>query len=327
MREPEPFSIRIFAPNGEADFLKIDRFGWSGKVIAFPRNKWNEISSKDHEFDQSGVYILIGSDEEADAEDTEILRIYVGQGGSVLNRINDHIQNKAFWDRGVVFVSNGDILNRAHITWIESRLIRRASEVGFCTLDNGNVPQEPKLAEPDKADIQSFYNEILRILPLVNIHAFEDSKVVANPGGDKRGITSLSKPSGDNDMVVVVPANVRNVDGEKRFRSAFLGENEREEHCWFQIRIHSSRLDKIKYIAVYQSSPHSAVTHFAPVDRIESYGDSGKYKLVFAEPASKMAEPITNNREGIAPRGPFYTTLSKLKSAKTLADIYGNSPI
>ncbi|MCY3638881.1 MAG: hypothetical protein OXG80_07265, partial [Chloroflexi bacterium] len=121
---------------------------------------------------------------------------------------------------------------------------------------------------------------------------------------------------------VVVPANVRDADGVTRFRSAFLGENERNEHCWFQIRIHSSRLDKIRYIAVYQSYPTSAVTHYAPVDRIESYGESGKYKLVFAEPASEIAEPIISG--GIAPRGPFYTTLSKLKSAKTLADIYGS---
>ena len=320
----EPFSIRIFAPNGESDFLKIDRFGWSGNVIAFPRSKWNAISSQNSEFDQSGVYILIGNDEEADVEDAEVFKIYIGQGGVIRDRIDQHIERKSFWDRGVVFVSTGDILNRAHITWLESQLIKRAKEIGFCNLDNGNSPQEPELAEPDKADIQSFYGEILRILPLVNIHAFEESKVVASPGDVDRGTTSPSKTSDDSDMVVIVPANVRDADGVTRFRSAFLGENERNEHCWFQIRIHSSRLDKIKYIAVYQSFPHSAVTHFAPVDRIESYGDSGKYKLIFSEPASEMPEPIENKGEGIAPRSPFYTTLSKLKGAKTLADIYGS---
>ncbi len=315
----EPFSIRIFAPNGESDFLKIDRFGWSGKVIAFPRNKWSEISSHDREFDQSGVYILIGNDDEADVEDAEVSKIYVGQGGVVHGRIDKHIEEKSFWHRGVVFISTGDILNRAHITWLEAQLIKRAKEIGLCTLDNRNEPQEPELAEPGKADIQSFYNEILRILPLVNIHVFEDPKIVANPG-----ITSPHKYSDDNEMVVVVPANVRDNEGVTRFRSAFLGENERNEHCWFSIRIHSSRLDKIRYIAVYQSSPTSAVTHYAPVDKIESYGDSGKYKLVFAEPASKMAVPIENKGDGIAPRSPFYTTLTKLKSAKTLADIYGS---
>ena len=322
----EPFSIRIFAPKGEADFLKIDRFGWSGKVIAFPRNKWSEISGHDSEFDQSGVYILIGNDEEAGVEDAEVPRIYVGQGGIVHGRIDKHIKEKRFWDRGVVFISTGDILNRAHITWLEAQLIKRAKEIGLCTLDNSNEPQEPELAEPDKADIQSFYNEILRILPLVNIHAFEDSKVVANPGGNNEcGTTSMSKHSNDNDMVVVVPANVSDNAGKKRFESAFLGKNERKEHCWFQIRIHSSRLNEIKHIAVYQSSPHSAITHLAPVDKIESYGDSGKYKLVFSEPAKEIRH-IRNRRagEGIAPRSPFYTTLSEIKSAESLAAIWGS---
>ena len=322
---PEPFSIRIFAPNGESDYLKIDRFGWSGKVIAFPRNKWNEISSQDREFDQSGVYILIGNDEEADVEDTEVLRIYVGQAGVVRYRIDQHIEKKSFWDRGVVFVSTGDILNRAHTTWLEAQLIKRAEDVGFCKLDNGNSPQEPELAEPDRADIQSFYNEILRVLPLVNIHAFEPRKIVSAPDKLQDASLNIHPSTGDDDVVVVVPANVSDDDGKKRFESAFLGENERNEHCWFQIRIHSSRLDKIKYIAVYQSSPHSAITHFAPVDKIESYGDSGKYKLVFAEPAKEI-KPIKNDRagDGIAPRSPFYTTLSKLKSAKSLAAIWGN---
>ena len=323
----EPFSIRIFAPDGQADFLKIDRFGWSGKVIAFPRNKWDNINS-DLDFEQSGVYILIGNAEEAEVDDTEASTIYIGQGGSVRSRIATHIQNKSFWDRGVAFVSNGDILNRAHITWIESQLIRRATKVGFCTLDNTNAPQEPELAEPDKADIQSFYNEILRILPLVNVHAFEERKVVAGRSADTQNTSLNAFPSASSDdMVVVVPANVRDADGEKRFRTSFLGANDQNEHCWFQIRIHNSRLDKIKYIAAYQSAPRSAITHYAPVERIEAYGDSGKYKLVFAEPATEIG-PIKNDRlrEGVAPRSPFYTTLSKLENANILADVYGNNP-
>ena len=319
----EPFSLRLFAPDGEPDFLKIDRFGWSGKVIAFPRHRWDSIRSSHAEFSQSGVYILIGNDD--DDEGTEVPMLYIGQGGVIRDRLDSHIKRKDFWDRGVVFVSTGDILNRAHITWLEAQLIERAEKVGYCRLDNAISPQELELAEPDKADIQSFYNEILRILPLVNIHAFEDSKVVANPGGNSKCLTTSSKHSNADDMVVVVPANVRNDDGVTRFKSSFLGENERNEHIWFQIRIHASRLDKIKYIAAYQSAPISAVTHYAPVKTIESFGDSGKYNLIFAKPASELSEPI-KRREEHPPLGPFYTTLSQLKSANTLADLLEDSP-
>ena len=317
----EPFSIRLFAPEGEPDFLKINRFGWSGKVIAFPRHRWDSIRSSHAEFSQSGVYILIGNDD----EDTEVLMLYVGQGGIIRERLDAHIKEKSFWDRSVVFVSTGDILNRAHITWLEAQLIKRAEEVGYCKLDNATSPQELELAEPDKADIQSFYNEILRILPLVNVHAFEPLKVVARSDKPSVSLTHIQTSKSADDMVIVVPSRVKDEEGVGGFENAFLGQNERNEHCWYQVRIHTSRLDKIKYIAVYQSAPISAVTHYAPVKTIESFGDSGKYKLIFAEPATELPEPIKRRKE-FPPRSPFYTTISKLKSANTLADLLEDSP-
>ena len=76
-------------------------------------------------------------------------------------------------------------------------------------------------------------------------------------------------------------------------------------------------LEKIKYIAAYQSQPISAITHYAPVDRIEPYGESGKYKLIFSEKAQTLG-PIpmmkTPPREPL--QGPRYTTFEKLKVAK-----------
>ncbi len=47
-------------------------------------------------------------------------------------------------------------------------------------------------------------------------------------------------------------------------------------------------LDKIKYTAAYQTQPVSAITHYAPVSLIESYGEGGKYKVVFSESAKPI---------------------------------------
>jgi hypothetical protein len=58
-------------------------------------------------------------------------------------------------------------------------------------------------------------------------------------------------------------------------------------------------LDKIKYIVGYQTAPISAITHYAPIDRIEPYGESGKYKVIFSENA-KTIGPIPF---GDAPQG------------------------
>ena len=61
----------------------------------------------------------------------------------------------------------------------------------------------------------------------------------------------------------------------------------------------------------------------APVDRIEPYGDRGKYKLIFSEPA-KAIEPIPF---GDAPsgttQGPRYTTIERLLKAKSVTEALG----
>jgi hypothetical protein len=114
------------------------------------------------------------------------------------------------------------------------------------------------------------------------------------------------KPINDT---IVVPAQ------EDGFQKVFIGEN-----AWYAIRIARSMLDNIKYIAAYQPSPISAVTHFASVKQIEPYGDNGKYKLVFAEPAKAVGpipfgQAITGSMQGTR-----YTTLAKLQTAKIVVD-------
>jgi hypothetical protein len=62
-------------------------------------------------------------------------------------------------------------------------------------------------------------------------------------------------------------------------------------------------------------------THYAEVDRIEPYGEEGKFRVVF----SGKAILIGQIPYGIVPKGsmqePRYTTIAKLRAAKTLADL------
>jgi hypothetical protein len=84
-------------------------------------------------------------------------------------------------------------------------------------------------------------------------------------------------------------------------------------------------LPKIKYIAAYQSQPVSATTHVAPIARIEPYGDSGKYKLVFSEPAKPITPiPFADAPSGFM-QGPRYTTYDKLQRAKKVAELFTKS--
>jgi hypothetical protein len=171
----DPFTIRIFVPDGNPEGVRlIDRMNWTGLGIVFPRSKWTEVRQRP-EFIRAGVYILVGYQED------DLPTIYVGQADGVRSRIEAHFQNKDFWDWGIIFVSNSGGLNRAHVTWLEYALVARATETGRCHLDNGNSPQEPGLTEAEKADTQAFLKEILQILPLVGLRAFEFPRAVATP--------------------------------------------------------------------------------------------------------------------------------------------------
>lgn len=253
-----------------------------------------------------GVYILEGYE-----SDDDLPTIYIGQGDVVRTRLDSHDQTKDFWTKAVVFVSTSGGLNRAHATWLEHALIQRAAVSQQCHLSNGTQPQEPALSEPERADMRLFLRSVLQILPVVGVSAFEELKTVAIPPPRASGSPSVQSKEPDT---IVVPAQ------KEGFQRVFLGEN-----AWWAIRISGGMLSKIKYVAAYQTQPISAVTHVAPVARIEAYGDSGKYKIVFAEPAKEI-KPIPF---GDAPSGamqcPRYTTYDKLQKAKKITDLIGHS--
>jgi hypothetical protein len=303
---PDPFTIRIFVPDGDPEGVRlIDRMNWTGLGVVFPRAKWPDVRSRP-ECGRPGVYILVGYQED------DLPTVYIGQGDVVRNRIEFHHQNKDFWDWGIIFVSNSGGLNRAHVTWLEYALVSRAAEVDRCHLDNGNAPQEPGLSEAEKADTKAFLKEVLQILPLVGLRAFEFPKAVATP--QTAAGPPIQTPPAQRFDTVIVPAQK---DG---FERVFLGED-----SWYAIRISGGMLDKLKYIAAYQTQPVSAITHYAPIDRIEPYGEGGKYKLIF----STKAQPIGPIHFADAPpgamQGPRYTTLEQLKSAKKITDLSGRA--
>ena len=111
---------------------------------------------------------------------------------------------------------------------------------------------------------------------------------------------------------IVVPAN------EEGFNREYLGENR-----WYAIRISSSMIDRIKYIAAYQTAPVSAITYCAEVAKIEKYKDTTKYIVYFKDKAKKIGPiGLAVKKKGAAPQAPRYTSIKKLTSAKTLDDVF-----
>ncbi len=111
---------------------------------------------------------------------------------------------------------------------------------------------------------------------------------------------------------IVVPAR------EDGFNEVFLGQD-----CWYQIPISSAMIEKIKYIAAYETAPVSAINYYAEVANIEKYKDTNKYILHFKNKAIKLGKPIKLGiNRNLAPQSTRYTSIDKLLKAKTLEDIF-----
>jgi len=154
---------------------------------------------------------------------------------------------------------------------------------------------------------------MLRILPLLGVRVFEKPTPVVFSGGGATNVAP-SGALGDTRDTVIVPAQ------EDGFQETFIGEN-----CWYAIRISGGMLPRIKYIAAYRSAPVSAITHYASVKRIESYGDGGKYRLIFSKLATEIPPIPFGDAVAGTMQGPRYTSLEKLLAAKSVADLFGRS--
>lgn len=163
----KPYSIKIFVPGGNPDGLRtIEKSNWSGAGLVIPRALITEAKRR-RELLRSGVYVLLGPPEESG-----LPRVYVGEGDPIKPRLEQHAAKKDFWTQCIAFTSKDENLNKAHVQFIESRLLSLAARSKRCVLDNGNTPDLPSLSESDAADAEGFLEEMLLCFPVLGLRVF-----------------------------------------------------------------------------------------------------------------------------------------------------------
>jgi len=171
------YSIKIFLPEGDPEGLRIiEKSNWNGRGLVCPRSKFS-VAKLRNELDSTGVYVLIGPD-----TDSGLDRIYVGEGDPGRQRLDSHHASKDFWQSFVLFTSKDQSLNKAHIQYLESRLIAIAKDANRCVLDNGNLPTQPSMSESDRAEAEGFLQEMLLCFPILGISFFKKPAVSEQHG-------------------------------------------------------------------------------------------------------------------------------------------------
>lgn len=153
-------TIKLFLPHGDARRLRVGEVSnWTGKALAAPRTELDELLARD-ETESSGVYFLLGVNPE-----TGDNLAYIGEAEVIRDRLKQH-KSKDFWTSVIVFVSKDENLTKAHIRYLENRLLHEAKGIGRYALENSNA-SNPKLPESDREDMEVYLSRIRQVLPVL----------------------------------------------------------------------------------------------------------------------------------------------------------------
>lgn len=153
-------TIKLFLPRGDAKSLRTAEISnWTGKAVAAPRTELDDLLARE-ELEKAGVYILIGSDPLTNAA-----RAYIGEAEVIRERLKQH-KTKEFWVSAIVFVSKDENLTKAHVRYLESRLLTEATLIGRFTLEQ-NQAGGSRLPESDREDMEVFLARIKQLLPVL----------------------------------------------------------------------------------------------------------------------------------------------------------------
>jgi hypothetical protein len=208
--------VSLILLDGDPDGLRIARIqGHSIEAIAFNCQLFKQIlKSHPEKLARPGVYILYGEGNDQDAI------AYIGESDNVGARLGHYVSTdvaqgkKTYWKDTIILTRNDGTLNKAHVRFVESKLISEAEKNPYWKLANDQlvnkgkpkVIKQVKLSEEDEITMSSFIKEahiligtlgcsLLRLPPVVQPK--EDQPEVYGPefrfsgkGFDARAIQS-----------------------------------------------------------------------------------------------------------------------------------------
>lgn len=162
-------SLELFFVDGRPDgMLTAEVFDWTGHVLRLPRTQLAE-GLKRAEARQTGVYILIGQDDDGPLA-------YIGETENMAERLKDHAKKKDWWDDAILITAARDALHKAHVKYLEARLISTAAELGLIRLENGNIPNGASLNEAHTANMESFLATLHMVLPAIRVEFLQSGR-------------------------------------------------------------------------------------------------------------------------------------------------------
>ena len=163
-------TIKIFLIDGDPNGrMSCELSNWTGKAYKIPRIKIKDCTDRD-DLMSTAVYLLFGKDD--DGKDL----VYIGEAESILKRLNQHLNQKDFWNETIVFISKDENLNKAHIKYLENRLHDIAKNANRYKVENYITPTQSSISEPDQAEMEEFLQNITMLVNTLGHKVFEEKR-------------------------------------------------------------------------------------------------------------------------------------------------------
>ena len=167
-------SLELFFVDDHPDgLLTASMFGWIGRVLVVPRTRLAEGLART-EAGFAGVYILLGEEEGRAVA-------YIGESDNVAQRMRNHDQRKDWWTTAILVTTDANQLNKAHVRFLEARLIAEAQRIGRTPLTNAGMASQATLSEADTAKMLAFLDNLYLALPAVRVDLFTQRARAAAP--------------------------------------------------------------------------------------------------------------------------------------------------
>ena len=192
-------------PNGR---IMCELSNWNGRVYKISRNDLSEFANRP-DCEYTGVYFLFGKDE--DNKDT----VYVGEAEKMLVRLKQHLKDHNYWNDCVVVISKDNILNKAHVKYLENKFYTLAVDAKRSSIINNTVPTCSSISEFDESMLSEFIENARLLVNTLGYKVFDkiDTSVVEKENSDT--IFHITAARGADAKGLLVPDGFMVIKGSK----------------------------------------------------------------------------------------------------------------
>lgn len=179
-------------PNGR---IMCELSNWNGRVYKISRGELHEFSKR-NDSENTGVYFLLGKD------DCNLETVYIEEAEKILTRLKQHLKDTEYWSDCIAVVCKDNLLNKAHVKYLENKFYLLAKEAERSIVVNSNIPTCSSVSEYDEAMLQEFISNTKLLVNTLGYKIFdtlEDSSmkkhnnqvdfyIKAARGADAKGI-------------------------------------------------------------------------------------------------------------------------------------------